>query len=630
MTFLIDNSFHMFVVFGMTIAAIVAFIREKHPIEFICFFLLTALLLFGQFFPINDVNGSNQLSSSSLLAGFANPSLLAVLALLVMGQGILQTNALQPFSKLFLRAPDSWAWITVITILICIAALSAFMNNTPLVVLAIPVVQALLQSKGRPESEVMMPLSFIAILGGMTTLVGSSTNLLVSSALQEMGLSGLSFFQFFAPGCILAGIGAIYVLFILPRFMPDRASFATQIVEDKKEFVAEFDIGLQSPLIGEECSGGHFPSFPNLNVRMIQRRGHIILPPFEGYTINQGDIVIVAATRETLTDILARHPGFLLSNDQTNIISDTEYRDPEGGQEQLPESSRTRLLAEIIITPNSRFIDMSVEQIAFGVQFGAVVLGIQRRARVIRRRFGRIRLEAGDVLLVAGPRHAINNMRGSKDFVVLSGSKVEVPVAQNAKKALLIFAGTIGLAAGGILSIPVAAITGAVTMIATGCLNIRQATRALDRKIYLLVGTMLALGTALEVTEGANAVADALLMLPFANSPLVMASILFLIIAFFTNILTNNACAILFTPIAVNMAINLNVDPMVFAVTVVFAANCSFASPIGYQTNLLVMGPGHYKFRDFIFAGLPLILLLWIVYNFLMVFYYNIPMWKTL
>ena len=288
------------------------------------------------------------------------------------------------------------------------------------------------------------------------------------------------------------------------------------------------------------------------------------------------------------------------------------------------------MLAEIIITPNSRFIDMSVEQIAFGVQFGAVVLGIQRRARVIRRRFGRIRLEAGDVLLVAGPRHAINNMRGSKDFVVLSGSKAEVPVAQNAKKALLIFAGTIGLAAGGILSIPVAAITGAVTMIATGCLNIRQATRALDRKIYLLVGTMLALGTALEVTEGANAVADALLMLPFADSPLAMASILFIIIAFFTNILTNNACAILFTPIAVNMAINLNIDPMIFAVTVVFAANCSFASPIGYQTNLLVMGPGHYKFRDFIFAGLPLILILWVVYNFLMVFYYNIPMWKTL
>ena len=167
-------------------------------------------------------------------------------------------------------------------------------------------------------------------------------------------------------------------------------------------------------------------------------------------------------------------------------------------------------------------------------------------------------------------------------------------------------------------------------MIATGCLNIRQATRALDRKIYLLVGTMLALGTALEVTEGANAVADALLMLPFANSPLAMASILFIIIAFFTNILTNNACAILFTPIAVNMAINLNIDPMIFAVTVVFAANCSFASPIGYQTNLLGMGPGHYKFRDFIFAGLPLILILWVVYNFLMVFYYNIPMWKTL
>ena len=183
---------------------------------------------------------------------------------------------------------------------------------------------------------------------------------------------------------------------------------------------------------------------------------------------------------------------------------------------------------------------------------------------------------------------------------------------------------TMILAATGMLSIPVAAITGAVLLIATNCLNIRQATRAIDRKIFLLVGSMLALGTALQVTGGANFLAEQILQLPFSDQPLMIAGVLFLMVALTTNILTNNACAILFTPIAMNIATNLGVDPFIFAVTVIFAANCSFASPIGYQTNLLVMGPGHYRFSDFIKAGLPLILLLWGVYLLIAKFYYGL------
>ena len=177
----------------------------------------------------------------------------------------------------------------------------------------------------------------------------------------------------------------------------------------------------------------------------------------------------------------------------------------------------------------------------------------------------------------------------------------------------------------GILTIPVAAVTGAVAMIATGCMNIRQATRAIDRKIFLLVGSMLALGTALNATDGATFIANSILELPLASSPLTMISLFFILIAISTNILTNNACAILFTPIAVSLAASLNIDPMIFAICVVFAANCSFASPIGYQTNLLVMGPGHYNFRDFIVAGMPLILIIWAAFIAISYFYYGIP-----
>jgi di/tricarboxylate transporter len=175
-----------------------------------------------------------------------------------------------------------------------------------------------------------------------------------------------------------------------------------------------------------------------------------------------------------------------------------------------------------------------------------------------------------------------------------------------------------------VLSIPVAAILGSVLMLVTGCLNIRQATRAVDRKIFLLVGSMLALGTALEVTGGALYVAEQLLRLPYTDVPLVLAAILFLLVAVATNILTNNACAILFTPIALNLATNAGIDPHIFAITVVLGANCSFASPIGYQTNLLVMGPGHYRFRDFMKAGVPLLFIMWIAYIFVAHYYFGL------
>ncbi len=621
--FYIPTNFQMHIIFAMTVLTIIAFIREKHPIEMICFFLLCGLLLFGQFFPVLNEDGDNLLSSAMLLSGFANPSLIAVLALLVMGQGILQTDALQPFTRLFKYGGKKVALFSIFMILIMVAALSGFMNNTPLVILAIPVIQSLVQKINVSQGRVMMPLSFVAILGGMTTLVGSSTNLLVSSTLQEIGYEGLTFFQFFVPGCILAGIGLVYVLFVMPFIMPKRDSITDSIVEDNdKEFVAEVDVNVGSALIGEECVKGVFPSLRDIRIKLIQRRGHIILPPFEGYKLDVGDVIIISATRKRLSDLLARFPGFLLSQEKQAIIAPDEDED-EGADSAAIEQSR--VLAEVSIPPNSRFIDMSVEQVGFGIQFGAIVLGIQRRSRIIRRRFGRIRLEAGDVLLIAGPDTAVNNMRGNKDIIVLAGSKAEVPRAEKAPRALAIFVGTIVLAAMGILTIPVAAVTGAVAMIATGCMNIRQATRAIDRKIFLLVGSMLALGTALNATDGATFIANSILELPLASSPLTMISLFFILIAISTNILTNNACAILFTPIAVSLAASLNIDPMIFAICVVFAANCSFASPIGYQTNLLVMGPGHYNFRDFIVAGMPLILIIWAAFIAISYFYYGIP-----
>ncbi len=615
----------------LTAAAIYAFVREKTPLEVTSVILMTILLLYGQVFSITDDNGKNLLDPEVILSGFANPSLIAVLALLVMGQALIHTDSLRFITNLMVFKKPAYVWFSVILILIFVMVLSAFMNNTPLVIIAIPIIQSLLHTAHTPASRIMMPLSYVAILGGMTTLVGSSTNLLVSSTMVELGYKPLGFFDFFIPGAMLAGVGFIYVLLVLPRTLPNRASIKDELVGTQTEYVAELDIAEDSKLVGEKAIEGKFPSLMDMNVKLIQRGGHLILPPFAGHEIHSGDILIVAAPSKALGELLSKYPGFLLSEEEAEVIDGNENKEDDDRENQVLAQAQTRVLAKVMITPASRMVDMSIDHISFHKRFGVIVLGIQRRARVVRRRLGRIRLEAGDVLLVAGKHNRINNLRRNPDFIVLSGSKKDLPVPSKAPIAISVFIATIGSAALGLLSIPAASFAGAVIMIMTGCLNIRQATRAIDRKIFLLVGSMLALGTALQVTGGADFIARVILSAPFANSPLIIATLLFIIVAITTNILTNNACAILFTPIALNIANNietigdLNYDlSFIFAVTVVFGANCSFASPIGYQTNLLVMGPGQYKFRDFIKAGMPLVVVLWIAYIFIAKYYFGL------
>ncbi len=675
----VDPAFHMWFVLGLMLWAIYSFIREKWSIEVTSVALLTALLIFGQFFPLQDVNGHNQLDAMRLLAGFANPSLVAVLALLVMGQAMIHTDALRAVTGVFRSSNSHFAWFSILGLLIFVAVASAFLNNTPLVIIVIPIIQVLAASAGLSESRLMIPLSYVAILGGMTTLIGSSTNLLVSSSMVELGYEPLEFFDFVIPGMILAAIGMVYAIFIVPYLLKDRASMAKDLAGDDKEFVAELDITDDSKLIGLECVEGKFEELQDLRIKMIQRSGYLILPPFEGYKIESGDIMIVSATRNTLMALLSKYPGFLLSEEEEKVLSakpapkqtlstskaeeaskpleviseaedeideqegEAEAEELDGKAKDAPDEAEeqadaqdamvaeSRLLAEIMITPASRLVDMSLEHSGIERQYGVVILGIQRRARVVRRRLGRIRLEAGDVLLIAGQASAIDSMRHNSDFIVLSGSKKELPSPAKAPIAGVIFLSVIGLAALGIVSIPVAAIAGAVLMIATGCLNIRQATRAVDRKIFLLVGSMLALGVALQASGGARYIADLLTEIPHADNPLVMVSLLFLVVAACTNVLSNNACAILFTPIAMNLAGNVNVPEgfeydiaFVFAITVIFAANCSFASPIGYQTNLLVMGPGHYRFRDFVKAGVPLMFIIWLGFIGVAHFYFGL------
>jgi len=612
--FVIDATIQMWAIFALILAALVSFARERWPMELTALAVIAALLLFFYVFPAYDSGGQNQLAPSRLLAGFASPALITVLALLVIGAGLKQTGVLDQAAQLVFAISGS-ATRSIAVVLFLVMVISAFLNNIPVVVMFIPIMQALAARVGRSASSVMIPLSFVAVLGGMGTLIGSSTNLLVSGELDELGLSPFGFFDFTVPGVVLASVGFVYTLLVAPRLLPDRGSIAHELIEGAgKQFIAQLTVQPGARLVGAQAVGGFFSELPDVTVRMILRGEASELPPFdEDFAIAPGDVLLVAATRNALTTVLQRDPG----------LAGLEGPEDEATDE-APRKSSVEMLGEVMVTPSSRLVGQNLEQAGFRKRFGCVVLGIQRRSRMIRVQVNEIRLEAGDVLLIQGRRDDVRALRRNPHALLMEWSATDLPRRHHGSRAILIFACMVAAAASGLVPIVVATVVAVAAMIAGGCLNIRQAAAALDRSIVLTIAMALALGVAMQVTGGAAFLADGMTSLMAGASPAYVLSAFFLMVALLSNLVSTKAAAVLFTPIAVGIAKGLGVDPHPFAVAVVFAANCSFASPIGYQTNLLVMAPGHYRFLDFARAGLPLIFVIWIVFSLFAPWYYGL------
>ncbi len=614
---LIEPSFHMWVTFAVIGAALVLYAWERTPMEVTSVGVICVLLLFFHFFPVPGADDVNQLDARRILLGFANPALIAVVALLVMGQGMVRTGVLDRAARPVLGLGGGGAWLPLALTLATVLVVSAFLNNIPVVIIFIPIMQGLAARFGRSVSRLMIPLSYAAVLGGMTTLIGSSTNLLVNSALIEMAERPFAFFDFTVPGLVLAGTGLVYVVFVAPRLLPVRESLADVLLEGRgKQFIAQITLTADSDLVGKGAPGGIFPGLADMTVRMAQRGEQPVLPPFEDYTAQPGDVLVVAATRQALTEALAKDRGLLFPDLQ-------DGRGLEGDGDQ-PWEGGDQMLAEVMVAPASRFIGQTLRQIGFRYRTQCIVLGVQRRSRMFRTRMTDIRLEAGDELLIQGRPDDVGRLKADRDVVLIEWSAQEMPALDHARRASFIFLTAIGLAALGIVPVVVAALAGAVAMVATGVLNVRQASRAVEPNIITTIVAALALGVALQETGGAGYLAQVLSQALHGAAPAVVLSFFFLFVAVLANLISTKACAVLMTPIAVDLAAAFGVAPEAFAVAVVFAANCSFASPIGYQTNLLVMGPGHYRFGDFCRAGVPLIILMWAAFSLFAPWYYGL------
>ncbi|MDV7338976.1 SLC13 family permease [Terasakiella sp. A23] len=618
-------NFQMWLTYIIILAALIAYAIEDIPVELTSLVTLGGIMVIFHVFPVVDDSGDNLLSPHTLLMGFANTGLITVLALLVVGQGMVRTGVLERGAQILLKMGGKNTWITILLTLIVGMLISSMLNNIPVVVIFIPIMQALAARINKSASKVMMPLSAAAVLGGMITLIGSGTNLLVNSALIQLGEIPFKFFDFTIPGLVLASIGLVYVVFVMPRLLPDRTGEEGEAKHSGKHFIAQLTVAPGAKLVGKESMGGFFKELPNLTVRMIQHQGSNILPPFEDHKIHAGDILVVAATRKVITEVLTRNNGLLEPHHPELVqksFASMEGAEESEGDEEDELKTQDRMLVEVMLPPTTQLSGQTLQGTNFAQRSGCKVIGIQRRSRMIRARMDDIRLQSGDVLLVQGHPSDIHNLRSNRDVILLEWSKEELPAVHHARRALAIFAGVVLLAGSGVLPTVTCALIGAAAMVAIGALSVQQAVRAVDSKIVTMVGAALALGSAMQATGAATFLAHGVVDALDGAGPRTVLSALFLLIAILTNVLSTQTCAVLFTPIAVSMANELGVDPRAFAVAVVFAANCAFATPIGYQTNLLVMAPGRYSFKDFIVAGTPLVFIIWIAFSlFIPAFY---------
>jgi len=524
-----------------------------------------------------------------LLLGFANPALITILALLIIGQALFRTGALTGILDSILHPKMAIPRnVLIIAALLVAMIISAFMNNTPVTVVFIPILAGLMRSK-MPNSRYMMSLSFMSVLGGMTTMIGSSTNLLVASTAASTADIHIGFFDFFVPGALLALVGVAYTLFVLPRILPDRHANNGIIRNQGKQYVVKLAIDSDHPFLGAKAVAGMFPELRDITIQLIVRKNRKLLPPYDDVIIEQGDEVVAAATREHLTKILARSG--------------------------MDDPTANMMLAEAVVAPGSRLEGRTLGASGFSERTHCLILGVQRRARMIRNNPEDMNVEPGDTLLIAGTEHDLKELARDPDILLLADSMGEIPPRQKAPLALGIFFSTVIVAATGLLPIVTAACLGAFVMVATSCIQVNQALRALDIRVIMIVASSVALGQMLSQSGAASELANILLYLAKAESPYILASILFIIVAILTNFLSNNATAVLFTPIAIGLAQALDTSPELFLHATIFAANACFATPMAYQTNLLVMGPGQYKFADFLRGGLPLIIILWLVFS---------------
>jgi di/tricarboxylate transporter len=582
--------------------AIALFASEKLRVDVISMMVLLSLLLLGL------------VNIDEAFSGFSSPAVVTVWAIYIVSAGLFRTGVADFIGQRILGIAGVREPRLIGVIMLTVGSMSAFMNNIGATAVLLPAVSSIARRTKVSISKLLIPLSFGSLLGGVTTLIGTPPNLLVSNALREAGQQPFSLFDYAPMGLIIMLSGIVYMVLIGRHILPERAA-TSDLTENYKvrDYLTEVRVLPESPLIGKTRVESRLGQDYDLDI--LARIGDETRPPSRSKQqvtpsrrrrlalrrdehIQEGDVLIVRGNLDTILSI---------QEDQgLDIVPDVALSDAELTSDEVA-------IAEVLIPTRSELVGKTLKELAFRDKYNLTVLGLWRYGEPLRRKLADAPLEFADVLLVQGDREHINLLRRDPDFLLLEPVELETRRTRKAPVALAIFGIMLGSVVLGWLHISAAAVLGAVLMVLTRCLTMEEAYESIEWKSVFLIAGMLPMGIAMAKTGTATFLADQIVTAVGGLGPQMIMIGLFVLTTIITEFMSNAAAAVLVAPIAISTAVGLGADPRAFVMGVGIAASNSFLFPIGHQANVLIFGPGGYKFFDFTKVGLPLTLLIWLL-----------------
>jgi di/tricarboxylate transporter len=578
-------TFEIIVVFSILAVAVVLFVTERMRHDLIGLLVMVVLGL------------TRVLGPTDLLHGFSNRAVVTIGAMFVLSAALTRTGTVAALGGKLTGYSQGSPTRFLVYSLVVVCLMSAFINNTPVVVVFIPAVLTVCSKMGVSPSKFLMPISFASMLGGSCTLIGTSSNILVSSISEDAGYGAIGMFEFSGVGLVIVAVGMVYLLLLSFKVLPERITIASTITADSaKEYVTQVHISEGSHLVGRTLGETPFGQSKVSVVELI--RGEGIRRLDRKTVLEQGDILLV---RGDLNEILEL--------DRQHEISITPELTKQVGDVKRVEMT----LFELMIAPDSPLIGMTCRSVGIRDEFGVSIFALQRKGRHHQKEIGDIELRIGDILLVRGPIESVARLRKSDSFILLEGVHEEVQERHKEPIAIATISIIVLLAAFGVYPISVLALGGVAAVVLTRVLSPREVYKSIDWPVLVLIAGMIALGDAMADTGALDLVASQLIAGVGALGTYGTLWIFYFLTAGLSLLILNKPAAALATPLAVILALKLQVDPKPFIMAVAFAASTAMATPMGYQTNLLVYGPGGYSFRDFLKLGLPLNILVGII-----------------
>ena len=570
------------------VVAMLLLITEKLPVDLTSIGIVVVLTATGILTPTETI------------AGFSSPAVITVGAMFLISKGMIRTGAVGFISQMVSGYSRGRPTLAMFLILVIVGTASAFINNTPVVVLFIPIILTLSCELDFSPSKVLIPVSYASILAGTCTLIGTSTNIIISDLSAKHGLGSLGMFELSPLGVPIALLGIFFLIFAAPKLMPNMHNPVCELKDDEhRRYLAELQVPHGSRIIGEKPESYFSQKYPGMEVLELIRYSHVFYPDRDAVKIAPDDLLLVKGSATDLVEIL--------HDDLVELPMAEQGLNFEAEEKQA-------LIVELIIPPQSSLLGERLVTSSLRRDPDIHIIAIQRRElHYAEPKVKDIRLKIGDILLVRLPGSSLERLRGETDFIIVEDVHHEIEHKRLASRAFLIFGAMVVAASTGLADILVCALAAAFLMVLTGCLQLRDAYRAMEGRVLLIIIAMIAMSAALEKTGASEFYARAFLGLFSGLSPAYVLSGVILLTSISTHVLSNNATAILLLPIAISAAQGLGVDPKPFIIAVCFGASACFATPIGYQTNLLVYGPGGYRFSDFFKLGMPLNLLVLIM-----------------